>query len=98
MLAQLAGFQSQTNDNKVFAAPFAACCDETKRRWVITAWERCGRAWGNPPCPCLHSDPVVEDCPAGEARSVHGWLSFYDGDDVQAEFERLRHTLSWLAQ
>jgi peptidoglycan/xylan/chitin deacetylase (PgdA/CDA1 family) len=96
MLAQLTGFQTRTNDNKTLAAPFAACCDESKRRWIITAWERCGRAWGNPPCPCLHSDPVVEDCPAGETRSVRGWLSFYEGNDVQAEFERLRRNLNWL--
>ena len=49
--------------------PFAACKDATGKRWVITGWERCGRAWGNPPCPCLHADPVVEDCPPGETRS-----------------------------
>ena len=29
-----------------FAAPFAACKDATGKRWVITGWERCGRAWG----------------------------------------------------
>ena len=65
MLAGLTGFDGRTNDNKVFAAPFAACKDATGKRWIITGWERCGRAWGNPPCPCLHADPVVEDCPPG---------------------------------
>jgi len=66
MLAGLTGFEKLTNENKVFASPFAACRDATGRRWVITGWERCGRAWGNPTCPCLHADPVVEDC--GRAR------------------------------
>jgi hypothetical protein len=89
MLAGLTGFDAQTNDNKLFRAPFAACHDASGGRWVITAWERCGRAWGNPPCPCLHSDPVVEDCPPGESRAVRGWLSFYEGSDIDAELARL---------
>jgi len=90
MLAGLTGFEKQTNDNKVFASPFAACKDATGKRWVITGWERCGRAWGNPPCPCLHADPVVEDCPPGESRSVRGWLSFHEGTDIEAELDRLK--------
>ncbi|MBS0201984.1 MAG: polysaccharide deacetylase family protein [Planctomycetes bacterium] len=89
MLAGLSGFEQLTNDNKTFATPFAACRDTTGQRWIITGWERCGRAWGNPPCPCLHADPVVEDCPRGETRSVRGWLSFYEGDDLKREIERL---------
>jgi peptidoglycan/xylan/chitin deacetylase (PgdA/CDA1 family) len=90
MLAGLNGFDKRTNENKVFASPFAACKDETGRKWIITGWERCGRAWGNPPCPCLHADPVVEDCPPGEMRSVRGWLSFYEGTDIEGELKRLR--------
>jgi hypothetical protein len=90
LLANLSGFDRRTNDNKVFAAPFAACRDETGKRWVITGWERCGRAWGNPPCPCLHADPVVEDCPPGQSRAVRGWLSFYEGADLDAELRRLK--------
>ncbi|HJZ60283.1 MAG TPA: hypothetical protein VKE74_35395, partial [Gemmataceae bacterium] len=89
MLAGLAEFEPRTNDNKVFAAPFAACKDGSGRRWVVTGWERCGRAWGNPPCPCLHADPVVEDCPPGQTRTVRGWLSFYEGTDIDAELKRL---------
>jgi peptidoglycan/xylan/chitin deacetylase (PgdA/CDA1 family) len=90
MLAGLRGFERMTNENKVFAAPFAACRDAGGRHWVVTGWERCGRAWGNPPCPCLHADPVVEDCPPGESRAVRGWLSFYEGGEVEAELKRLK--------
>ncbi len=90
MLAGLYGFEKLTNDNKAFASPFAACKDATSKRWVVTGWERCGRAWGNPPCPCLHADPVVEDCPSGQTRSVRGWLSFYEGTDIDAELKRLK--------
>jgi peptidoglycan/xylan/chitin deacetylase (PgdA/CDA1 family) len=90
MLKGLAGFEVRTNDNKVFAKPFAACRDRAGKRWVITGWERCVRAWGNPPCPCLHADPKVPDCPPGETKRVRGWLSFFEGDDVDAELRRLR--------
>ena len=89
MLKGLTGFADRTNDNKVFAPSFAACKDAAGKRWVIVGWERCGRAWGNPPCPCLHADPVVEDCPPGQSKSVRGWLSFYEGVDVAAELKRL---------
>ena len=92
MLAGLPGFEKQTNDNKVFASPFAACKDEAGRRWIITGWEHCGRAWGNPPCPCLHADPVIEDCPPGETRSVSGWVSFFEGTDIDAELKRLKES------
>jgi peptidoglycan/xylan/chitin deacetylase (PgdA/CDA1 family) len=90
MLKGLPGFEARTNDNKVFAKPFAACHDPAGRRWVITAWEPCVRAWGNSPCPCLHSDPQIPDCPPGETRRVRGWLSFYEGGDIDAELRRLR--------
>jgi peptidoglycan/xylan/chitin deacetylase (PgdA/CDA1 family) len=90
MLAGLTGFEKRTNENKIFASPFAACRDDTGKRWIITGWERCGRAWGNPPCPCLHADPVVENCPPGQSRMVRGWLSFYEGTDLNAEITRLK--------
>ena len=68
MLAGLTGFEERTNDNKVFATPFAACKDATGKRWVITGWEL-RRAWGNPPCPCLHADPR---CPTARRASRGG--------------------------
>ncbi len=89
MLKGLKGFERQSNDNKVFEPPFAAAGDVSGQRWIITSWDGCKRAWGNPHCPCLHSDPRVLDCPPGESRSVRGWVSFYEGPDVQAELKRL---------
>ena len=90
MLKGLTGFEGRTNDNKVFAKPVAACSDRAGKRWVITGWEPCVRAWGNPPCPCLHSDPQVPDCLPGQTKRVRGWLSFFEGDDIDAELRRLR--------
>jgi peptidoglycan/xylan/chitin deacetylase (PgdA/CDA1 family) len=92
MLKELAGFAERTNDNKVFARPFSACKDKTGKRWIVTGWEECARAWGNPPCPCLHADPKVPDCPPAETRKVRGWLSFYEGTDIEAELRRLRQS------
>ena len=89
MLKSLNGFGLQSNDNKIFQPPFAAVRDAAGRRWFITAWEGCQRALGNAACPCLHADPRVPDCPAGESRSVRGWASFYEGRDIQTELRRL---------
>jgi hypothetical protein len=92
MLKGAAGFTQQTNDNKVFASPYVACRSEDGKRWVITAWVPCHRPWGNAACPCLHSDPKFPDCPPGETRRIRGWLSFYEGADIQAEFKRIDGT------
>jgi len=89
MLKGARGFNSQTNDNKQFRAPVAAVRSDSGDRWILMAWERCGRAWGNPPCPCLHSDPVMPDCPPGETVRVRGRLRFYEGRAVDDEIGRL---------
>ncbi len=87
-------FAGQTNENKVFQAPYAACRDQTGKRWVIAAWSPCQRTWGNVGCPCMHSDPQFPDCPPGKTVELFGWLSFYEGGDITAEFKRLDR-LNW---
>ena len=89
MLKGARGFADQTNDNKVLQPPFAACRNAEGNRWIIHAWQPCQRAWGNPPCPCLHSDPQLPDCEPGATTEVHGWLSFYEGADIDAELQRI---------
>jgi hypothetical protein len=89
MLKGAAGFEQQTNDNKVFEKPYVAVRSDKGDRWIITAWEPCDRAWGNAPCPCLHSDPKFPDCGPGETRSLRGWLSFYEGIDIKGELRRI---------
>ncbi|MBN2023414.1 MAG: hypothetical protein JW809_11555 [Pirellulales bacterium] len=61
-------------------------------RWVVTAWVPTWRTWNNPHNPCFHSDPVFEDCPAGQTRVVYGWLSFHEGREIQREFARIDAT------
>lgn len=89
ILKAAAGFNQQTNANKVFAPPYVACRSIETNRWIITAWERCDRTWANPPVPCMHSDPRFPDCPPGETQRLRGWLSFYEGMDVGGEFKRI---------
>lgn len=90
MLRGLKGFDQQTNDNKIFRGSLAACRNETGDRWVVLGFEPIHRAWGNPPCPCLHADPKFPDCPPGETREVFGRLSFFQGKDIDAELNRIR--------
>jgi hypothetical protein len=92
MLKGLAGFEQQTNDNKRFRQPYVACHNTDRNRWIITAWEPCHRAWGNAPCPCLHSDPRFPDCEPGQTVRLRGWLSFYEGTHIQSELARIAET------
>jgi hypothetical protein len=96
MLGHAAGFAEQTNDNKVFRDPYVACRSTDGRRWIITAWEGCQRAWANAPCPCLHSDPKFADAAPGSTQRLRGWLSFYDGTDLDGELARIEAT-NWRA-
>lgn len=92
MLKGAAGFTQQTNDNKVLTSPYAACRSADGKRWIITAWDPPHRTWANPPCPCLHSDPKFPDCDPGQTQRLHGWLSFYEGMDIESEFKRIETT------
>jgi putative heme-binding domain-containing protein len=89
LLRGMAGFEQQTDANKIYSAPYAACRSADGKHWIITAWEPFDKAWGNLSCPCLHSDPVFPDCAPGQTQTVQGWLSFYEGTGIQAEFKRL---------
>ncbi len=92
MLKNAEGFAEQSNDNKLFRAPYAACRTADGSRWVITAWQPCQRPWGNERCPCLHSDPQFPDCAPGETVGITGWLSFYEGQEIDAELTRIAAT------
>ncbi len=89
MLKAAKGFATQSNNNKKIVGSYVACHSENGKRWIITAWDPCDRAWANAPCPCLHSDPKFPDCPAGEKRTLRGWLSFYEGEAIDAELKRI---------
>ncbi len=92
MLKGAEGFDQQTNDNKKFVNGFAVAGSADGNRWIITGWDPLHRAWGNAPCPCLHSDPKFPDCPPGETRFLRGWFSFYQGKDIDQELSRIEAT------
>lgn len=70
------GFAAQTNDNKLLGKTRASVRSGDGRRQIHTEWERAGRVWANPRCPCLHSDPVLPDCDPGQTVRVTGRLWF----------------------
>ncbi len=92
MLKAAEGFDQQTNDNKKFVDGYAVAGSADGTRWIISGWDPIHRAWGNAPCPCLHSDPKFPDCGPGETQHLRGWLSFYHGKDIVAELKRIDAT------
>lgn len=92
MLKGAPEFAQLSNDNKVLKYPYAACRSPDGSRWVITAWAPCHRTWANPPVPCMHSDPRFADCQPGRTQRLRGWLSFYEGTDLEAEIGRIEAT------
>jgi peptidoglycan/xylan/chitin deacetylase (PgdA/CDA1 family) len=95
MLRNAQGFNQQSTGHHHVHGPFVAAANAGLDRWIIVAWDHDQRAWGNSYCPCMHSDPQFPDCPPGETRRVRGWLSFYQGEDLQAELQRIRQS-GWL--
>lgn len=98
LLGRAPPFAGQTNDNKLFRPPYAACRSPDGRRWIITAWWPHDRSWGNARCPCMHSDPRFPDCGPGQTQRVVGRLWFYEGEDIEAELQRLDRTRWWQQQ
>ena len=94
MLKGASGFNEQTDERRLFEPPVAAVKHRERDRWILVAFERCGRIWGNSRVPCIHSDPVLPDVPAGERVSVTGRLWFYEGENVKKEVERARAVLA----
>lgn len=94
MLKGADGFTQQDNDNKVAREPYMAVRDGSANHWILTGWKPNHRTWANANCPCLHSDPQFPDCAPGETSVVRGWLSFYEGTDIEAEFTRIE-ALDW---
>ena len=95
MLKAAEGFNQLTNANKILEKPYVACHSMDGKRWIVSAWEPCHRPWANAPVPCLHSDPKFPDCAPGETKRLKGWLSFYEGTDIQSEFQRIEKS-GWL--
>lgn len=97
MLKGAPGFTAQSNDNKQRIGPYAVVHDEGGSRWIITCWKPNHRTWFNERCPCLHSDPKFPDCAPGQTHTLSGWLSFYEGEAIDAEVARIEALEWWQA-
>ena len=77
LLKEATGYAATTNDNKRFGKQAAAVESAAGGLWLLAKWERTGRTWGNPRCPCFHADPVLPDCAPGETVRVKGrvWVA-----------------------
>lgn len=82
MLKAAPGFEEQNQERKEYEAPLTVVKARDADRYLLLAFEHCGRAWGNEKCPCVHSDPVLPDAAPGKRVSVRGWLRFYEGADI----------------
>jgi len=82
MLKGAPDFDEQTRDNKLLTDTIAAVHSEAGDRWIATAWDQLRRTWDNPKCPCVHFDPVLDPCPAGETVSVKGRIWFHEGKEL----------------
>ena len=89
MLKAAPGFNEQNQERKEYEKPLAVVKARDADRYLLLAFEHCGRAWGNENCPCVHSDPVLPDAAPGQRVSVRGRLEFYAGTDIQAEKQHM---------
>jgi hypothetical protein len=44
--------------------------------------------------PCLHADPKFPDAAPGATVRAHGVVRFYEGDDINAELDRIE-AMGW---
>ncbi len=88
MLKGAPDFNTQTKENKIFRCPVSAVRSAKGDRWILIAWDYCQVPGGNQDVPCLHADPVFEDCPPGEAVRAEGRVWFYEGEDIEGELEK----------
>ena len=89
MLSAAVGFDRQQPLETIERESMIAIRSSTGNRWILTDWRPNHRVWSNPPVPCIHSDPKFPDCPPGETVRLRGWLSFYEGKDIEGELERI---------
>lgn len=96
MLKGAEGFRAQTNENKSFQEPVGIARHSLRDRYILTAWRPCHVVWANPPCPCLHSDPIFPDCPPGKTVYCHGDVVFYEGKEIDRAVSRVEARIGTL--
>ena len=90
MLAGLTGFDERTNENKVFAAAVRRVQGRDRASGGSSPAGSGAGGRGATRRARACTPTRVADCPPGETRTVRGWLSFYEGGDIDAELARLK--------
>jgi hypothetical protein len=98
MLKAAPAFNKQNQERKQYDNPLVVVKALDADRYLLLAFEHCGRAWGNEQCPCVHSDPVLPEAAPGERVSVRGCLWFYEGTDIQSAQKRLLDEIRTLGE
>lgn len=70
-------------------APFIATESTDGGKLVGIAWENTWKVMSNTQGPCIHADPVIPACAAGESASVRGKIYFFQGT-AEELYERCR--------
>jgi peptidoglycan/xylan/chitin deacetylase (PgdA/CDA1 family) len=70
MLKRAKGFAGQPQFEKTIARA------QIGPHVLAVEWQNCQRTWGNPRCPCIHSDPALPDCRPGDTVTANGRLWF----------------------
>jgi hypothetical protein len=83
MLKGAIGFNLQEPLESVRVGSAIAVRGRGTDRWIITSWQPSHRVWENPPVPCIHSDPIFDDCPPSATVKISGYLRFYEGQDIE---------------
>jgi hypothetical protein len=95
LLRGLSEFHEQTNELTALQSPYSARRSRQRpNRWLVTAWDGCHRAWANPECPCIHSDPSFPDCLPGQTVRARGVIAFVEAEDLQSALESVGR-LNW---
>lgn len=47
--------------------------------WIAWLWPNAARYFGNTQSPCMHMDPILGKCSAGESLSMFGRMIFFEG-------------------
>jgi hypothetical protein len=92
LTARVAGFEEIAESRAKQRKGYTYCRAADGKRWIITAWHRLGGQTVRGQFPCMHADPQLGDCGPGETVRAKGWLSFYEGEDVEAELDRIEAT------
>ena len=93
MLKGAPEFAAQTNENKIFREPYAACRDSTGTRWVITAWGALPPPLGKRALSLPSFRSPVRRLPARRNRETTGDVfPSTRANDIEAEFKRIEAT------